>query len=53
MTAIRQNGGTGWRLLASTRFPHEQTLYDLVEETPRILPLAGDPNHLFFSRPGR
>lgn len=43
MTAIWQNDGSGWRLLAPTGFPDEQTLHDLVEETPRILPLAGDP----------
>jgi hypothetical protein len=43
MTAIWQNDGTGWRLLAPTGFPDERTLHDLVEETPRILPLAGDP----------
>jgi hypothetical protein len=43
MTAIWQDDGTGWRLLAPTGFPDEQTLHDLVEETPQILPLAGDP----------
>lgn len=43
MTAIWQNDGTGWRLLAPTGFPDEQTLHDLVEETPQILPLAGNP----------
>jgi hypothetical protein len=43
MTAIWQNDGTGWRLLAPTGFPDEQTLHDLVEETPQILPLAGAP----------
>jgi hypothetical protein len=43
MTAIWHNDGTGWRLLAPTGFPDEQTLHDLVEETPQILPLAGDP----------
>ncbi len=42
MTAIWQNDGTGWRLLAPTGFPDEQMLHDLVEETPRILPLAGE-----------
>lgn len=42
MTAIWQNNGTGWRLLAPTGFPDEQTLHDLVEETPQLLPLAGD-----------
>ena len=43
MTAIWQNDGTEWRLLAPTGFPDEQTLHDLVEETPQILPLAGAP----------
>jgi hypothetical protein len=43
MTAIWHNDGTDWRLLAPTGFPDEQTLHDLVEETPQILPLAGDP----------
>ena len=43
MTAIWQDDGTGWRLLAPTGFPDEQTLHDLVEETPQIMPLAGDP----------
>jgi len=53
MTAIWQDDGTEWRLLALTGFPDEQTLHDLVEETPRILPLAGDPVHLCFRRLGR
>lgn len=43
MTAIWQNDGTAWRLLAPTGFPDEQTLHNLVEETPQILPLAGAP----------
>jgi len=43
MTAIWQNDGPGWRLSAPIGFPDEQTLHDLVEETPQILPLAGDP----------
>ena len=43
MTAIWQNDGTGWRLLAPTGFPDEQTLHDLVEGTPQILPLAAFP----------
>jgi hypothetical protein len=53
MTAIGHNDGTPRRLQAPTRFPHKQTLHDLVEETPRILPLAGNPVYLFFVRPGR
>jgi hypothetical protein len=43
MTAIWQNDGTGWRLSPPVGFPDEQTLHDLVEETPQILPLAGNP----------
>lgn len=43
MTAIWQNDGTGWRLSAPVGFPDEQTLHDLVEEAPQILPLAGNP----------
>jgi hypothetical protein len=43
MRAIWQNDGTEWRRLAPTGFPGEQTLHDFVEETPQILPLAGDP----------
>ena len=37
------NDGTGWRLSAPIGFPDEQTLHDLVEEAPQILPLAGNP----------
>lgn len=44
MTAIWHNDGASWRLLAPTGFPDEQTLHDLVEETPQILPLAGNPS---------
>jgi hypothetical protein len=43
MTAIWQNDGTGWRLSAPVGFPDEQTLHDLVEEMPQILPSAGNP----------
>ena len=50
MTAIWQNDGTGWRLLAPTGFPDEQTLHDLVEETPQILPLAGDPRLVMIGK---
>src|SRR5918997_823028 len=50
MTAIWQDDGTGWRLLAPTGFPDEQTLHDLVEETPQILPLAGDPKLVMIGK---
>ena len=43
VAGIWQKDDTGWRLLAPTGFPEEQTLQDLVEETPEILSLAGDP----------
>jgi hypothetical protein len=42
MTAIWRDDGTGCRLLAPTGFRNEQTLHDLAEETPQILPLAGN-----------
>ena len=43
MTAIWQNDGSGWQLVAPTGFPDEAALHALVEETPQILPLAGNP----------
>jgi len=50
MTAIWQNDGTEWRLLAPTGFPDEQTLHDFVEETFQILPLAGDPKLVVWGK---
>jgi hypothetical protein len=44
MTAIWQNNGSGWRLLASTSFPDEAALHRLVEQAPQVLPLAGAPS---------
>jgi hypothetical protein len=43
MAGIWQKDDSGWRLLAPTGFPEERTLHDLVEETPELLPLTGDP----------
>ncbi len=43
MAGIWQNDESGWRLLAPTGFLDEAALHVLVEETPQILPLAGDP----------
>jgi hypothetical protein len=43
LAGIWHKDDSGWRLLAPTGFPEERTLHDLVEETPQILPLAGDP----------
>jgi hypothetical protein len=43
MTAIWQNDGAGWRLLAATGFPQEAALHQLVGGAPQLLPLAGAP----------
>lgn len=50
MTAIWQNDGTGWHLLAPTGFPNEATLHDLVEQAPHLLPLAGAPRLIVLGR---
>lgn len=50
MTAIWQNDGTRWRLLAPAGFPDEAALHGLVEQAPHILPLAGDPRLVVVGR---
>ena len=50
MTAIWQNDGSGWHLLAPTSFPNEAKLHDLVAEAPHLLPLAGTPRLLVLGR---
>jgi hypothetical protein len=40
MAAIWSNKGTNWELLSPTGFPDEATLHTLVEQAPRMLPLA-------------
>jgi hypothetical protein len=44
MTAIWTSDGTGWKLLSPTDFPDEETLHNLIEEAPQMLPLAGNPS---------
>ena len=43
MTSIWASDTEGWHLLAPVGFPDEQTLHQLVEKTPELLPLAGSP----------
>lgn len=50
MTAIWQNDGTDWHLLAPTGFPNEATLHTLVEDAPHLLPLAGTPRLIVLGR---
>ena len=50
MTAIWQNNGAGWHLLVPRGFPNEATLHDLVEQTPHLLPLAGNPRLIVIGR---
>lgn len=50
MTAIWQNDGTGWRLMAPSGFPDEAALHGLVEQAPHILPLAGGPRLVVLGR---
>jgi hypothetical protein len=50
MTAIWQNDGSNWRLLAPAGFPNEAKLHDLVEEAPHLLPLAGTPRLIVLGR---
>ncbi len=50
MTAIWQNDGTNWRLLAPAGFANEAKLHDLVEQAPHMLPLAGIPRLIILGR---
>lgn len=50
MTAIWQNDGTQWKLLAPSSYPNEATLHGLVEEAPQLLPLAGSPRIAIVGR---
>mgnify|MGYP001487093188 CR=1 FL=1 len=50
MTAIWQNDGAGWHLIAPTGFPDEATLHSLVEQAPHLLPLAGSPRLIVLGR---
>src|SRR3989442_2049748 len=50
MSAIWQNDGSGWHLLAPAGFPNEATLHTLVEQAPHLLPLAGTPRLIVVGR---
>ncbi len=44
MTGIWTNTGEGWQLGSPQAFEDEATLHTLIEQNPRLLPLAGSPN---------
>lgn len=50
MTALWQNDGEGWNLLASAGFPDEAALHALIEEAPQLLPLSGSPRLVVLGR---
>ena len=49
MTAIWRNDGSGWKVIATRRFPDEAALHTLVEEAPELLPLSGEPRFVVLS----
>jgi len=50
MTAIWNSDGSGWKLLSPSKFPDEDTLHTLVEESPQLLPLSGSPQLVIVGR---
>ncbi len=50
MSSIWQNDGTTWARLSPTGFPDEQTLHNLIENGPHMLPLSGDPRVVIVGR---
>lgn len=50
MAAIWQNDGTRWKPLSPTTFPDKATLHDLIENSPQLLPLAGQPRVIIVGR---
>jgi hypothetical protein len=49
-TAIWRRQDDEWQPLLPSAFPSEATLHDLVEETPAMLPLSGDPTLTVLGR---
>jgi len=50
MSSIWQNDGTSWARLSPQGFPDEQTLHNLIENGPHMLPLSGDPRVVIVGR---
>ena len=48
--AIWRKDDDGWSALSPSGFPSEEARHDLVEETPNLLPLSGDPTLLVVDR---
>jgi hypothetical protein len=50
MTAIWRQQDDEWRPLLPSGFPSEEKLHDLVESSPNLLPLSGDPSLTVLGR---
>lgn len=50
MTAIWRQHEDEWRPLLASGFPSEEKLHDLVEDSPNLLPLSGDPSLTVLGR---
>ncbi len=50
MTAIWRQQEDEWRPLLPSGFPSEEKLHDLVEGSPNLLPLSGDPSLTVLGR---
>lgn len=50
MSAIWRLQGEEWRPLLPSGFPSEAKLHDLIEGSPNLLPLAGDPSLTILGR---
>jgi hypothetical protein len=50
MSSIWRNDGSTWALLSPQGFPDEQTLHDLIENGPHMLPLSADPRVVIVGR---
>ena len=50
MPGIWTNEGEGWCLTRPKGFPDEDTLHSLIQETPGMLPLAGEPTLVVLGR---
>jgi hypothetical protein len=48
--AIWRRSEEEWRPLLPSGFPSEEALHDLVEQTPNLLPLSGDPTLVVLGR---
>jgi hypothetical protein len=50
MTSIWRQTGDTWSLITSQALPDEQTLHDMIERAPQMLPLSGNPRLVIVGR---